>query len=135
MRIAVLAVAMAAGLVLGAAGPSQAAGFLSDLMSKLDILPDNAKALDGLNAAMGSPLDRAIARDAGRIDAEAYMKSIQAERAVRVPAAPTLINLSAGPSVCKTLVGACTVNVLATAGQACWCPTEDGGFATGTVGQ
>lgn len=135
MRIAVLAAAMAAGLALAAAGPSQAAGFLSDLVSRLDILPDNARRLDNANSARSSAISEAIARDAGRIEAEAYIKSIQAERAVRVPAAPTLINLATGPSVCRTLVGACTVNVLATAGQACWCPTEDGGFATGTVGQ
>lgn len=120
MRAAVLAVTMA--LAMG--GPSQAAGFLSELTSRLNILPDNAKRLDDLNAAIGSPLERAIARDA--------LASERLVREARIPAPPSPI---LGPSLCRTGVGACAVNVLATAGQSCWCPTDDGGFATGTVAQ
>ena len=122
MRVTVLAVTMALALP----GPSHAAGWLSDLAARLDILPDNAKRLDDLNAAIGSPLERAIARDA-----------LQAEGGppeARMPAPPSPTP-SLGPSVCRTGAGACAVNVLATAGQSCWCPTDDGGFATGTVAQ
>lgn len=129
MRFAVLtAAAMAAGL----AGPSHAAGFLSDMASKLDILPDNTRRLDRANIGRESVIRDAIARDAGRPDTDPYLKSMQAERQVRIPGPPTPILLTAGPSVCRTSLGACTVNVLATAGQACWCPTDDG-YAAGTV--
>lgn len=130
MRFAVLA--MGTALAAGLAGPSHAEGFLSDLMSKLDILPDNTQRLDDANSGRRSAISEAIARDAGRLDADAYLRSMQAERQVRIPGAPTPITLSAGPSVCRTDLGSCTVNVLATAGQACWCPT-DSGYASGTV--
>lgn len=51
---------------------------------------------------------------------------------LKIPAAPAGVSLTLGPAMCHTYAGSCSINVLATAGQTCWCPVPDG-FATGKV--
>lgn len=132
MQRAVLAIVLVLGLIV--AGRSQAQGLLSNIMAELGIGGDKAEELDSLNSVMGAPLSpddepKAYGRGPRR---RTGVNSGYSGTNLRIPAAPSPLFISSGASICRTDAGSCAVNVLAAAGQACWCPTLEG-YASGKV--
>ncbi|MFD3264211.1 hypothetical protein [Phenylobacterium ferrooxidans] len=125
MRIAVIAI-MALGLGLAVAGQSRAQGFLANMLADLRIGADRTKELDSRNSALVKPFDPDL------LTGPASAGNGYAGSGLRVPGTPSLIPLTPGSLICRTDLGSCNVNVVAAAGQACWCPTNET-FATGKV--